>query len=148
MYGKINKVVVMIASIAMIVIAAAMFAGCSGDGGNDPKAAEKNFVGSWEIISMESPEEGSMNNMLDTLRGMGADLNVIFEANENENNTVTINIATQSDDESLHGTWEAVDKNTVKLEVEGDSQEAKIQEDGTLVMEQEGVKMVCQKNQQ
>ena len=137
-----KSIPIIAALVAAFALVSALVAGCSS--GGDPASYEKNFEGTWDIVEMSSPDDGDMGDMLKALRDMGAELNIQFDIVEDGDNAISINIYSQSDDESLHGTWKAVDAKTAELTVEGESQNATI--DGNrLVMEQDGTKMVCEK---
>lgn len=110
-------------------------AGCGGVGG---QSAAKNFIGAWELSSMESEGESFGEGDLAMLKGLG--LNVTLSMSEDKSFALDF----MGDDVS--GTWEAKDANTVALNAEGDlgAIEGKLA-DGKLTIEVEGDKIVFAK---
>ena len=140
---KTTKLACVIASVIATFALAFTLTGCGSSGsGGAAKDYSENFIGTWEIQHMEDPTtEGNLDEMIEMLKGYNAKLNVVF----NEDKTVQINIATTSDDESMNGTWEAIDEKTARITIEGSSEDAVIDEEGNLTMERDGNELVCKK---
>lgn len=143
--------------LAVILAAVlALTAGCSGGGGGtaadpagnpastsdgDGKAAANpgdTFVGSWKLTGMIENGEEMDAEMLALLEGMGAAFQVIFE----EDGAFKLEMV----DESMEGTWEAKDANTVEASVAGEILTGTL--DGVkLTFEQDGNQMIFEKKE-
>lgn len=93
------------------VLCAAVFClalvGCGGGGGQN---AAKNFIGTWELSSMEAEGDSFGEEDLAMLKGLG--LNVTLSMSEDKS------FALDFMGEAINGTWEAKDANTVTLNAE------------------------------
>lgn len=130
-----RKLALALVSALVVALMALSLAGCTG---GKPKG--EAFIGTWDIVSMESPETEDLSSMITILRQSGAKLNLVFH----EDGQLEINIASTMDDQSMKGTWEATSDTVATVEVDGATEEAVI-EDGKLTMVHGDAKMVCEK---
>lgn len=117
-------------AFAAILALCLALVGCGGGGGGgeaaDPKA---NFIGTWEIQSMEQDGESMSEEDLAMMRELGLSVYLVL----NEDGTGSIEMF----GEALEGTWEAKNATTGTFTAEDQTVDMTL-EGGTLTMTQEG----------
>ena len=117
--------------IGIILASSLALVACGGGGGGAD--AEKNFIGTWKLISIDGEDDYAASEAdIAMLEEMGFTQEITLK----EDKTALFVIV----DESVEGTWAAKDASTASLTIEGDTVEMKIV-DGTLKLSSDGMTM-------
>lgn len=117
--------------LSMLTMAFALCLALVGCGGGADYS--KNFIGTWEISSMESDGESMDEETMDMMRAWGMNCVLTFE----EDGKLTLDLF----GDALEGTWKAKDASTASVTIDGDTVDATLKDD-KLTMEQDGDTLV------
>jgi hypothetical protein len=107
-----------------------------GCGGGSNKDAEKNFIGTWKAVEMESDGE-TMDLREYADWGLDMEITLILA----QDNTFTLDLM----GDKQEGNWKAKDASTCTLTADGDSMDIRLA-DNRLTMDVDGEKIVFEKS--
>lgn len=129
----LKKIVATIAAL----ICSLMLVFCLTSCGPDYKP---NFVGDWRVVSMQDAQGADLTPTIEQLAAVNKYLTLSLVEEEDE---ATFDLADQT---TLTGTWKATGETTCTITFEGyDEIPATLSDEGTLVFEENGQVMTCEK---
>lgn len=128
-----KKLIACVAAIVCMMAFACCLTGC----GPDYKA---NFAGDWRVISMQDEDGTDMTPTLEQLAAVNKYLTLSLDDEEDK---ASFDMADQN---TLTGTWQPKGEATCLIDFEGYKQiVANLSEEGTLVFEEGGQVMTCER---
>ncbi len=124
-------------SVALVLMLGLAACGGGGGGGAPTVDYKKNFVGTWDLVSMGG-EDAATEEEVELMKSMGQEVFVNFD----EDGSFHLVLFGST----MDGTWKAKDASTATVTIEDSNVDATLK-DGQLTMEEDGESMVFKKGE-